>query len=113
MVKILNTEEFKQIAFNYEIGEDWKLEDGKSVILNFFASWCAPCRNFAPILGQISEEFEDKINVYKVDADASPEIAAFFEVRSLPTTYFVSKNDGFYQMGLISLEQMREFVKTL
>ena len=60
------------------------LNSEKPVLLDFFASWCGPCRMVAPILDEIAEERED-IKVCKVDIDEQPELASRFRVMSVPT----------------------------
>ena len=56
----------------------------KPVLLDFFASWCGPCRMVGPILDEIAQERED-IKVCKVDIDQQPELASRFRVMSVPT----------------------------
>ena len=60
------------------------LNSEKPVLLDFFASWCGPCKMVAPILDEIAEERED-IKVCKVDIDQQPELASRFRVMSVPT----------------------------
>ncbi len=60
------------------------LESGKTVLLDFSAVWCGPCRMIAPYLEQIAEERED-IKVCKIDVDESPDLAAQYRVVSIPT----------------------------
>ena len=60
------------------------LNSDKPVLLDFFASWCGPCRMVAPILDEIAEERED-IKVCKVDIDQQPELASRYRVMSVPT----------------------------
>ena len=60
------------------------LNSDKPVLLDFFASWCGPCRMVAPILDEIAEERED-IKVCKVDIDEQPELASRYRVMSVPT----------------------------
>ena len=60
------------------------LNSDKPVLLDFFASWCGPCRMVSPILDEIAEERED-IKVCKVDIDQQPELASRFRVMSVPT----------------------------
>ena len=60
------------------------INSDKPVLLDFFASWCGPCRMVGPILDEIAEERED-IKVCKVDIDQQPELASRFRVMSVPT----------------------------
>ena len=60
------------------------LNSEKPVLLDFFASWCGPCRMVGPILDEIAEERED-IKVCKVDIDEQPELATRYRVMSVPT----------------------------
>ena len=67
------------------------LENSKPVMLDFWASWCGPCRMVSPIIDQIAEERED-ITVGKINVDEQPELAASFRVMSIPT--IVVMKDG-------------------
>lgn len=55
------------------------------VIIDFFAPWCRPCINFGPIFEKFAEEFKEKADFYKVDIDAEPNIAAEYDILSIPT----------------------------
>ncbi|MBQ7330050.1 MAG: thioredoxin [Oscillospiraceae bacterium] len=66
------------------------LQSEKTVLLDFFATWCGPCKMLAPILDEIAEERED-IKVCKVDVDQEPELAAQYQVVSIPTLFVIEK----------------------
>ena len=74
------------------------INSDKPVLLDFFASWCGPCRMVAPILDEIAEERED-IKVCKVDIDEQPELASRFRVMSVPTL-MVMKNGQIMEQSI-------------
>jgi len=57
-------------------------------VVDFWATWCGPCRMIAPILDQLSEEFAGRVKVTKLDVDANQKTAMRFQVRSIPTLLF-------------------------
>ena len=57
----------------------------KPVLVDFFATWCGPCKRLAPVIDELSSELAGKVDVYKLDIDQSPDIAARFKVSSVPT----------------------------
>jgi thioredoxin 1 len=61
------------------------LKSDKPVLVDFFATWCGPCKMVSPIVDEIAGEMGDKVNVYKLDVDQSPDIASRYEVMSIPT----------------------------
>ena len=61
------------------------LKSDKTVVVDFWAAWCGPCRMVGPIIDELSNEYEGKVVVGKVDVDANQEFAAKYGVRNIPT----------------------------
>jgi len=94
----LTKQAFLEKVFDYENNQEWKFEGNLPCIIDFYADWCAPCRMVAPILEELSEEYEGKVNIYKVDTEAEQELAAVFGIRSIPSILFCPK-EGKPQMA--------------
>ena len=75
-----------QIATNTNF--DGLLESEKLVIVDFWATWCGPCRMLSPLLDEVEEEKADKITVVKVNVDDADEIAMRYRIMSIPTLIF-------------------------
>ena len=61
------------------------IQENKIVLVDFFATWCGPCRMIAPLIEQVAEEYDGKAVVAKVDIDEEQELAARFGIMSIPT----------------------------
>ena len=61
------------------------LQSGKTVVVDFWATWCGPCKMVAPVLDEIAGENKDKLTVAKLDIDANPSTARDYQVMSIPT----------------------------
>lgn len=88
-MQVLSSTEFRDKIFNYEQEQDWKFIGELPTIVDFYADWCGPCRALSPILEELSKEYAGKINIYKVDTEASPDLAALFEIRGIPSLLFI------------------------
>jgi thioredoxin 1 len=85
----LTTEEFKNNIFDYTSNKEWKYEGTLPAIIDFYADWCGPCKMVAPVLEELSKQYEGKVLIYKVDTEAEAELADVFGIRSIPTFLFI------------------------
>jgi len=89
MIEFLTTDTFKTKVFDYENNKEWKFEGELPCLIDFYADWCGPCKMVAPILEELSEEYEGKLNIYKIDTEDQQELAALFGIQSIPSLLFV------------------------
>lgn len=93
MTEHLTKQTFQEKVFNWEANKEWKYEGDKPAIIDFYADWCGPCKMVAPILEELSDEYGEKLAVYKVDTDAEQELAMVFGIQSIPSMLFVPVDD--------------------
>ena len=74
----LTTQDFKNKVFDYETETEWKHKGELPIIIDFYADWCGPCKMVAPILEELSDEYDGKLIIYKVDSDKEMELASVF-----------------------------------
>jgi len=98
MTELLTKDIFLEKVFNYEINKEWKFEGEVPCIIDFYADWCGPCKVIAPILEELSDDYDGKINIYKVDTEDQKELSKAFGIRSIPSMLFCPK-DGAPQMA--------------
>lgn len=81
---------FLDKVFDYTTGAtEWKYQGSKPAVIDFYATWCGPCRMVAPILKDLAKEYGDSIVVYKVDTDKEKELSMAMGIQSLPTILFI------------------------
>ena len=83
----------KKVADYEKNPEEWIYLGDKPAIIDFYASWCGPCKMVAPILEELAAEYDGQIYVYKVNTEQERELAALFNIRSIPSFLFIPMND--------------------
>ncbi len=69
------------------------------VLVDFWAEWCAPCRQLAPVIKQLADEYDGRLRVAKVDADSNQQTAANLQIQALPTLLFI--RDGVVKSQMV------------
>ena len=88
MTENLTKATFLEKVFNFEENKEWKFAGKRPALIDFYADWCGPWKALAPVLEQWSEEYGDKIDIYKIDTEAEQELSAAFGIRSIPSMLF-------------------------
>ena len=107
----LTLETFKEKVFNFETEKVWNFKGEIPAIIDFYADWCGPCKQIAPIMEELAIEYEGKVKIYKIDTEDQKQLAGVFGIRSIPSILFVPK-DGQPQMSTGALPKV-EFVKMI
>lgn len=111
----INKQEFITQIIDFEKNpNEWIYLGNKPCIIDFYASWCGPCAMIAPILNELAEKYEGKINIYKVDTEVERELSAAFGIRSIPTLIFCPMNDNPHQFnGGMPKDEFERIIKEL
>lgn len=89
----LTKADFLNKIANYETNPtEWKFLGERPAIIDFYATWCGPCKMLAPVLEELAKEYNGKIDIYKVNVEDEEELASVFNIRSVPSILFIPMN---------------------
>ena len=81
------------------------------VLVDFYATWCGPCKTLGPILTQVKEELGDAVKIVKIDVDKNQPLAAKYQVRGVPTMIlFKNGKQVWRQSGVVQKEQLKQVI---
>lgn len=90
---------------------DLIIKSGKPVLIDFFATWCGPCKTLAPILKQVKDKLGERIIILKIDVDKNQQISNQYQVRGVPTMILFKEGKQLWrQSGVLSMD---EIIKTI
>ena len=88
-VKYLTREEFKTQVFDYTAESEWCYKGNMPCIIDFYTTWCGPCKRLAPIMDELSEKYKGKVQFYKADTERERELAMVFQISSIPQVLYI------------------------
>lgn len=110
-VTYLTTEEFKARIFDYTKNKEWNFAGDKPCVIDFYTTWCGPCKRLAPIMEELSQTYCDQVRFYKVDTERERELAAVFRISSIPQVLYVPvEGEPLILKGLYPKENIVEII---
>lgn len=85
----INSQFFKEVIFDYSKGGEFVSKSDKVVVVDFWATWCAPCMKLLPEMEKMAEKYKDRVLFCKVNADKEKELCGAYNVLALPTLFFI------------------------
>ncbi len=114
MTEHLTKESFLEKVFDFTKNEEWNYKGELPCIIDFWADWCQPCKMIGPILEELSEEYEGKIKVYKVNTEEQQELAGAFGIKSIPSLLFCPVNEKPQMaVGALPKESLKEAIQNV
>ena len=109
----LTTADFKTKVRNYEQHpQEWVFEGKRPALVDFYATWCGPCKALSPIVEELAEKYDGKVDFYKVDVDKQEELAALFGIRSIPSLLFIPmEGQPEMSVGAMNMEQLQKAIE--
>lgn len=109
--KQLTKDGFKEAIFDFEKEEEWKFKGQVPAIIDFYADWCGPCKAIAPALEELSNEYEGKLVIYKIDTDKEMELSGMFGIQSIPTLLFIpTEGNPMVQKGALPKTVLKQII---
>ena len=111
----LTQEDFVKKVYDFETNPNaWKFEGDKPAVIDFYATWCGPCKMVAPIIEELAAEFEGQVIIGKCDVDENGDMAAEYGIRNIPTVLFFKNGEIVdKQVGAVGKPVFAEKVKKL
>lgn len=114
-VRYLTTADFKRFVMDYEAHpQEWVFQGKRPAVVDFYATWCGPCKMMAPVVEGLAKDYAGKVDFYKVDIDKEQDLASAFGIQSIPTFLFVPVDGNpTVQMGAMQREDFEKIIKTV
>lgn len=88
-VTYITTENFRKNVFDYRTDSVWNYRGKKPCVIDFYTTWCGPCKRLAPIMEELSETYKGKVLFYNADTERERELAYEFQISSIPQVLYI------------------------
>lgn len=111
LVGYINTDDFKTKVFDYTKNKEWKYAGKKPCVIDFYTTWCGPCKRLAPIMEELAETYKNQVIFYKADTEKERELAYVFQISSIPQVLYVpAKGQPILLKGLYPKETIIQII---
>lgn len=109
----ITTEDFINKIMDYKNNPtEWKYKGDKPAVIDFYASWCGPCKMMVPVMDELAAEYESKVHIYKVDTEAEEELSQIFGIRSIPSILFIPmEGKPMMSQGALPKAELKKIIK--
>jgi thioredoxin 1 len=85
------------------------MESDAPVLVDFWATWCGPCRMYGPIVDKVADEYKGRLKVVRVDVDQNPNLSRTYQIRAIPASFVIQKGNVVRSwVGLVSEDDVRQ-----
>ncbi|MCQ2348212.1 MAG: thioredoxin domain-containing protein [Paludibacteraceae bacterium] len=110
-VKYMTTDMFKSNIMDYTVEKEWKYKGKKPCVIDFYTTWCGPCKRLAPIMDELSNTYKNKVIFYKADTEQERELAYVFQISSIPQVLYIPvKGKPILLKGLYPKEEIVKII---
>lgn len=110
----MDTQMFIDRVVDFKNAKEWDYKGDKPAVIDFYATWCGPCKKLSPILDELSSEYAGNVLFYKVDVDREQELAGAFGIQSIPMVLLIPKEGKPYVVqGLRPKAELKEAIDSV
>ena len=85
----MTTEQFRERIFDYKNEKEWVFKGDKPCVIDFYTTWCGPCKRLSPIMEELSQTYCDQVLFYKADTERERELAYLFGINTIPQVLYI------------------------
>lgn len=111
-VQELTENQFNKMVAHYKDNPS-KFVGYRPCIVDFYATWCGPCKRLAPIMEKLARKYKNQVSFYKVDVDKAEQLSAIYGIESIPTVFFCANGEIRSQVGFVPESDLEEVISAM
>lgn len=111
-VQELTAAQYNKMVAHYK-ENPYKFVGYRPCVVDFYATWCGPCKRLAPIMEKLAAKYKNKVSFYKVDVDKAEELSATYDIQSIPTVFFCANGEIRSQIGFVPESDLEEVISAM